>query len=220
MAAKGRTKRRKGPGRLSTEETAQLESRLLDAAEAVFIERGFERATFDAIAQAAGVTRKTIYARYADKEAIFAAVIERLRYRPPQLPTQDPAPIEQDPRARLLQLAHTLIIVAETPQAAGLGRLVFAEAYRSPELVRVVTDLHARTLEGIRYTLEPLRAEGKLPLMPDAAIAASIFLEMVLAVPRARAIFGVPWPRDEMTAHTEAAVDLFLRGCGYQISAR
>jgi hypothetical protein len=44
-----------------------LECRLLDTAEAVFLELGYTRATIDAIAKAAGATRKTIYARYANK---------------------------------------------------------------------------------------------------------------------------------------------------------
>ena len=39
---------------------------------------GYARATMDAIAKAAGASRKTIYARYANKAEVLTAVVNRL----------------------------------------------------------------------------------------------------------------------------------------------
>lgn len=47
---------------------------LLDAAAAVFSERGYARATTKAIAGAAGVSEGTIYRHFADKKELFRAV--------------------------------------------------------------------------------------------------------------------------------------------------
>jgi AcrR family transcriptional regulator len=50
---------------------------LLDAAEAVFAEKGFTAATLDDIAQSAGYTKGAIYKHFATKEDLFLAVSDR-----------------------------------------------------------------------------------------------------------------------------------------------
>ncbi|MFE9324003.1 TetR/AcrR family transcriptional regulator [Nocardia sp. NPDC052278] len=52
-------------------------SLLLDAAEAVFAEKGFMSATLDDIAGAAGYTKGAIYKHFATKEELFLAVNDR-----------------------------------------------------------------------------------------------------------------------------------------------
>ena len=216
MAAKGAGKgkaKARGPGRLSAEATAEMERRLLDAAEAVFIEQGYAPATVDAIAKSAGATRKTIYARYANKEEIFAAVIDHAR--PARPIAGDPLRADRlEPRALLLKLAHELIAIAETPRAAGLSRLIYTEAHQSPELMRLSADLYTRALSDVRAALEALHAAGHLPSMPDVVTAANLFMEMTVSTPRSRAILGSPLPRKQLAQQTEAAVDLFLMGYG------
>ncbi|QRY47274.1 helix-turn-helix transcriptional regulator [Mycolicibacterium boenickei] len=52
-------------------------SLLLDAAEAVFAEKGFTAASLDDIAHAAGYTKGAIYNHFATKEDLFLAVSDR-----------------------------------------------------------------------------------------------------------------------------------------------
>jgi AcrR family transcriptional regulator len=54
---------------------------LLDAAEQVFAERGFQGASLDEIADTAGYTRGAIYKHFGDKEELFLAVNERFNAR-------------------------------------------------------------------------------------------------------------------------------------------
>jgi AcrR family transcriptional regulator len=49
----------------------------LEAARRVFVERGFEGASIDRIADVARAGKPTIYARFPGKEALFTAAIER-----------------------------------------------------------------------------------------------------------------------------------------------
>lgn len=56
---------------------AQTQTRLLDAAEALFAEKGFHAASLDEIAERAGYTRGALYWNFAGKDELFHAVIER-----------------------------------------------------------------------------------------------------------------------------------------------
>jgi TetR/AcrR family transcriptional regulator, mexJK operon transcriptional repressor len=212
------TKRRvktkpRAPGRPSAEETTQLEARLVDAAETVFLDHGFARTTMDAIAKAGGVTRKTLYARYANKEKIFAAVIARLLDTPAARP--EPPASRMNMHTLFLKVAKDLIAMAETPRTAALSRLIYAEAHQAPELVRLSEEIYLRALAPIVHALKMLRATGKAPTLPPDEIAGPLFMEMVVSTPRSRAILGAPLPRQQVSDRTEAAVQHFLRGCGY-----
>lgn len=65
MATAGR-----GKGRPSLAETADIDRAIRDAALRVLLEQG-EAATMQAIATAAGLSRKSLYARYPNKEELF-----------------------------------------------------------------------------------------------------------------------------------------------------
>jgi len=219
--SKARKRRPKGPGRLSAEETALLSGRLLDAAQSVFIEMGYARATMDAIAKAAGASRKTIYARYANKAEVLTAVVNRLldtALAPHEAETSS-APAVRDPRQFLLQLGHELANLSAAPHIAGLNRLIMAEAAQVPELARLFIDLHERAIADVGRSLEPLRGDGRLAGLPPTDLAAVIFMEMVSSVPMIRAVLGQPLSKKENEALVTTAVDLFLRGCGYERAA-
>jgi AcrR family transcriptional regulator len=61
--------------RLTREEKKELTtSQLLDTANKLFLERGYHRSTLDDIADAAGVTKGAVYARFASKDELFFAL--------------------------------------------------------------------------------------------------------------------------------------------------
>lgn len=54
---------------------------VLDAARALFFSRGIAAVTMEAVAQAAGVSKMTLYGLFADKSALFVAVAEQQEAR-------------------------------------------------------------------------------------------------------------------------------------------
>jgi TetR/AcrR family transcriptional repressor of mexJK operon len=70
--------RRKGRPKLT--EAAKIDQALHDAALLVLLEQG-EAATMNAVAVAAGLSRKTVYARYPNRTALFLDVIRELLKR-------------------------------------------------------------------------------------------------------------------------------------------
>lgn len=58
-------------------EQQQRSDRIVDKAQAVFFENGYENTTLPAIADAAGYNKRTLYLYFRDKEELFLAVVLR-----------------------------------------------------------------------------------------------------------------------------------------------
>ncbi len=67
--------------RPATRRGQQTRQRLLDAAEAVFGEKGYDRASIVEITQRAGVAQGTFYVYFPDKKAIFVELVKELSHR-------------------------------------------------------------------------------------------------------------------------------------------
>ena len=66
------------PQRLSrTEQRDLTRTRLLDAAEKVFVDRGFHAASVDEVAEEAGYSKGAVYSNFENKDELFLAVLER-----------------------------------------------------------------------------------------------------------------------------------------------
>jgi len=65
--------KKKNKHQVRTEET---QAKILDAAEVIFSERGFESTQLEEVAARAGYTRGAIYANYSDKEDLFLALMQ------------------------------------------------------------------------------------------------------------------------------------------------
>jgi AcrR family transcriptional regulator len=57
---------------------AELREHILDTAKWIFLESGFERTSMDAVAARAQTSKRSLYAHFATKDALFLAVIDRV----------------------------------------------------------------------------------------------------------------------------------------------
>src|SRR3974390_2556980 len=64
-------------GRPPKDLAGDVKSRILDAAQQVFLKRGYQSASVDEIAETAPASKPTIYAHFDGKEALFEAVVAR-----------------------------------------------------------------------------------------------------------------------------------------------
>src|ERR1700746_2900673 len=65
-------------GRPPKDLAGDVKARILDAAQRVFLKRGYQSASLDQIAEEAPASKPTIYARFRGKEALFEAVVGRV----------------------------------------------------------------------------------------------------------------------------------------------
>jgi AcrR family transcriptional regulator len=223
MTTKNAVRRKRvGPGRLSAEQTAELPTRLLDAALKLFSENGFEKTTMDQIAREAGASTKTIYARYANKEDVLRAVVRRIVDRTIDIHRRT-APIggeDTDPRESLIKLC-TDVSVRISTEAGPLNRMAMAESHRMPELGRLHSQATAFGAGYIREGLVHWSQRGLLPdLRPeDFELASVVCLSMTTDWTRINTSLGKPPTRAEIDRYVAFAIDLFLRGCGYRPEA-
>jgi len=202
-----RTESRRRPGRptLSNEE-------LLDTALDLFLERGFERTSIEAICAAAGMAKRTVYARYGDKTTLFKAAltraieewivpIERLR----TLETDD---LEET----LLAIGQVLVANVLSPAGLRLLRLTNAESVRMPDVA--VFNVTRGTEPTLAYLADLFRRrlgrDGNGAANADEVAAA--FLALVVGGVASNAAWGMVMPQEEIDRHTAYSVRLFLYG--------
>ncbi len=156
------------------------------------------------------MSKRTLYARFADKEAVFLAVAQRLIGA---WLTGFDAAVEAAPSldAALLAAGRRMLAVALTPSALALRRLMVAEAGRFPELAEALRDAGARAgIEGVGRVLCVHRPDDDPARL---AFLAEQFQHLVLAGPQARAIgLGESLDARALDAWCRDSVALFLRG--------
>ena len=156
------------------------------------------------------MSKRTLYARFPDKEAVFLAVAQRLIAA--WLAGFDAA-VEGAPSldAALLVAGQRMLGVTLTPSALALHRLMVAEAGRFPELAEAMRDAGAHA--GVERVSRVLRAHRPDDSPARLAFLAEQFQHLVLAGPRARAVgLGECLDREALDAWCRDSVALFLRG--------
>src|SRR5215472_451596 len=145
-------------GRPSQAEAQRLGERILDVATDFFLSHGYGSTSIEAIARRARISKRTFYHRFADKPALFVAVVHRIvdRLRPPP----DMPLLEGNIREVLQRLAGLILRAALTPQAVALNRMIVGESARFPKLAALVT-AKGVTGEAIRFIAELLEREAR-----------------------------------------------------------
>lgn len=179
----------------------------------MFMEQGFDATTMDGLAEAAAVGKATLYARWADKTALFADVLRRriLQVYGP-LEEEFRAASRGDLEATLLRVATSLLEKGLSPHAVALGRILSAQGPRFPELATLaVTEGFGRQQRLVAGILAA-HADDPRWTIKDPPLLAELFLALVLGRASRFKIYGIATPPDELAVRTAAAVALFIRG--------
>lgn len=178
----------------------------------IFLERGYEQATTLDIANALGMSKRTVYAYYKDKETLFKAAVQRSiqRYTVPIEALR--ALASTDLEATLIGVARLRIANVSTSEGIRLQRILTSQAYRFPELLRSLFLVGTRpTVQFLAELFEQLNASGQATITNTERAAVS-FLTLVVSGP-VRAITAGDRPTDqELEEQIQFSVQLFLNG--------
>jgi TetR/AcrR family transcriptional regulator, mexJK operon transcriptional repressor len=199
---------RPGPDRRSPAKHAAI----LNAATEVFLREGYARASVDAIAEAAGVGKQTVYGHFGDKQQLFLAMVEHVHAAHPL--DQSHLIIDTgDPLADLTAAATWLVRAVTAPEVAALHRLAIGELTHHPELLRYWRDdgRSRRLNDAVAAYLTGCDQRGVLTV-PDPATAARQFVLLASVEGQVRSLRGIePLSTQEISDIARDTATLIVR---------
>jgi AcrR family transcriptional regulator len=192
--------------------------RIMEAARSHFYEHGLERASVDAIAAEAGVSKMTVYSHFGSKEGLFEAVVrertDRVMGGLAGVEALDP----KQPRKALLAIGEQFLALTREEDSLGKFRSVYGAAGAQPEACRAFYRQGAERLIGdLAAYLRHANAAGSLKVRhPNQA--ADLFLAMFLGDGHIRGLLKLEMPNEqENKVLLREAVRVFL--AAYAVAA-
>jgi len=175
----------------------------------MFMKFGFDGTSVEAVAEAAGVSKRTVYARYRDKNELFSAVLRNLIDRwLVSINRFQSGKSELEPM--LVEIGRHLLSSALAPQAVSVHRIIISESERRPQFGRLAS------VEGrepaIHAIAAALRRHAHKLRVKDLERAAEHFMGLVVDNSLWRAALGLGPGTSDVEILVRQAVDLFLNG--------
>jgi AcrR family transcriptional regulator len=177
--------RNKNPkrGRPPKDLAGDVQARILDAAQQLFLEKGFQSASIDDISELAPASKPTIYAHFPGKEALFVAVVARTINEWTDFEGVTPAC--RTIQEKLTNLG-TEIVEKFVEDTLDLTRATIAEARRFPELSRSVHDAARNRAAGavlqlLNEATQRVARSSKGPFSAKRSVAtAQMLMDLIL----------------------------------------
>ncbi len=196
--------------RLNRRQAAKVRTRqkVLDAARALFAERGYEPATIRDIAKGAGMSTGAVFANFQDKAELFEAVLsEDLAKLAETLKTA--AAAETSLRARLL--AALTAGYHSSLEQLPLVQAVVARSWFQPVAAEMRTRAAIKPL--VMVVSDALQAgvrEGELRQDADVRLLSELIYDAYLSNYRRAAYDG--WTMQQLTTQIGKQIDVILAG--------
>ena len=193
--------------------TGRKFDQVLEGAREVFLASGFEGASVDDIARAAGVSKATLYSYFPDKRLLFMEVarLECQRQAEASLQMIDTT---APPREVLKMAATRMLGFMLSDFGQRVFRICVAEADRFPDLGRQFYETGPRMVrERIKDYLRDAAARGEVRI-DDYDLAADQFAELCKASLHTRLLLGIK------SCVTDEEIDRVIRGAVEMFLAR
>lgn len=191
---------------------------ILVGARRVFLREGFAAASTDSLAHEAGVSKRTLYAYYPNKEEIFVDVVSKLTLENPETRVLDFVQSLQphhpeELREALLTLAQKVVATIMQPEDLALLRAIIADSHRFPQLTEIIrSTVPERAAVEVSRMLVRAQENGVAIQPGDPEIMARLFIGPILSY----ALFDgllrpQSQPRPPSAEQLEEIVNLFMK---------
>lgn len=164
---------------------------ILDAAEALFLEAGFDKTTLGAVVRRSGGSLATLYDEFGSKEYLLRAVVERIR----EQAMLNLTALDEDrlaPRETLRQVARRFHRYATSTRTLAAMRVVIGASLADPDFGRAFhEDIRVQLVDRVAAALARWSAAGSARITEPAATA-ELFFAMVLCDAPLKAMLGLP----------------------------
>jgi AcrR family transcriptional regulator len=157
---------------------AQIDREILDAARALFFAQGYARTSMAMIVRVAGVSKTTLYARYADKAALFRATVTMAIEQIGSAGLTSPKYAHCDLAEGLQRFGSSALTNSLSPLWSGYERLVFAEGPNFPEMTEAVGNRVEIAISEVVRFLEGCMARDGILVKDPVALATSYMMAL------------------------------------------
>ena len=178
----------------------------------VFVDEGYERASMDRIAEAAGASKRTVYNYYPSKEILFRAVIARFAA---QLESQSEIPYDRSLglEAQLGRFIDVELSMIENPTWLGFIKSLLSIIVRNPGFYQEALSQYASEKGALVAWIRSAAQDGTL-VVDDPGTAARVFASMVSGAFTWPAVYQGVVDHDANRRMKDELIRMFL--CRYQ----
>ncbi|HEX4604288.1 MAG TPA: TetR/AcrR family transcriptional regulator [Candidatus Angelobacter sp.] len=191
---------------------SEVRERILEAAFAAFMKRGYATASTLEIATRARVSKRELYRLVGNKQEMLMACI-RERAKRLEVPADLPVPRNRETMAQVLTaFGAKLVHEISDPSVIGVFRLAIAEVAQAPEVARAVDSIgREASRAALRKIMDGAQASGLLAGSPgELAEQFAGLLWRDLMVSLLLGVVGRPASR-ETAERARNATDAFLK---------
>jgi TetR/AcrR family transcriptional regulator, mexJK operon transcriptional repressor len=186
------------------------------AALVLFARDGYERTSVDAIAAEAGVSKRTVYSHYADKENLFLLALAEtygvMRDRVGDIVNRTLSDVDDVEKSLIACVREIVETISRAPERATLIRLVISEAPHFPAILDLWRNRGIVTL--IAAPLARLAAAGRLTV-EDPSLAAEHLSALTFGQVNNKSMMGTVELTDAATDRIiVSGVSVFMRAYG------
>ncbi|WP_371420012.1 TetR/AcrR family transcriptional regulator [Tardiphaga sp.] len=203
-------------GRPTKSAAIERDLRLLDCATELFLERGFDATSIDAVAEAARVSKPTVYGQYVDKRGLFEAVLKREigRWIAPLAAAAEITRTGKNVASfekQLVELGRQLIATSASKGANAVVRILAAQSASFPELGELAFREGWSRLTGrVEHLFDEMAGKGLCKV--DSAAAAEAYLSIVVSSAMRSIIYRRPIDVEADEKRMRAAVRILFGG--------
>lgn len=200
-------------GRPPASEVEERRLHLIKVATDLFLSKGYEAASLEFIAKAAGASKTTIYRNFGDKVGLFRVVLRQ--FIEPVWPCLADIPTENRSPEEVLTAYGDLLIseFAMNQDCLSMIRLIYREAPNVPEVAHIFSELEEIPKTVVASYLDRATKAGLLAV-ENCELVANQFLELVWGRLGRHLIIGTVSKLEDSDRRrvVDAAVALFLNG--------
>jgi TetR/AcrR family transcriptional repressor of mexJK operon len=187
---------------------------VLDAAAGLFMAQGYGATSMDAVARAAGVSKATLYAYFAGKDELFAAIVGEACTRHAEASGAGHGEDEEDVRMALAAIGRSYLDFLFRDDVMAIYRIVMAEGPRFPELGHAFFQSGPRRIIGwLSGWMRDRQGAGALG-QGEPEMMAEQFLALLRTSGFMRRILGLPDGEPGIARTVDAAVETFVAAFG------
>ena len=183
---------------------------ILEAAGRAFFDVGYAAASIEQIAEAAGVSKVTVYNHFGDKSGVFTAAVERecgkMRGH-----FQIEAMPGTDLRARLTAIGEAMVAFLSRPEMVQFERRIAAETEHEPAVGLAFLEAGPHRMKAAFAALLAAMHESGEVDVPDPVLAAEQFAAMCKGMGDLDRRFGLPADPRRDRERIAGAVEVFCR---------